>query len=311
MKKPEFTTWAGQRVMSISEGMHAMNRAAILTATYDELHLSRGNWADLSFLATIGDKVQRLSIVAGETCDVGTIAAMSQLRYLRLDEGRKPAGQKDITDFSALRNLEECYIGWKKTYSPNLFDCPRLRLLSIWNYDNDSLGDIARATQLRSLDISASPLTKLDGIEHLSSLEHLRLGPLRKLESLSPIERVTSLTSLSIGQCPQLANIANIHELKGLEHLGLTTAHPLQDLEFLTAFPVLREFVFDCQIINVDFAPVFRLKRLATGRFITLRDYSGTDQELANLAREAGRTVNVEVLGKGRKAPTVTLTFRD
>jgi hypothetical protein len=244
-------------------------------------------------------------------CDIGNIASLTELRYLRLNDAYEALAPRQAFDFSSFAQLEECYIGWKKTYSANLFDCPKLAALTIWKYDSQGLGDIARATRLQSLDISESPLVNLEGIGHLSSLKELRLGSLRKLEDLGPVESVISLTAIGIEKCSKLSDLSNIDHLKGLQSFYLNSKIPLDDLEFLSNFPALREFNLNCQLVKQDFTPLFKLSNLRSSRFIALRDFTATDEELDGLARLAGRTLKVEILGRGRKEQTVTFFFED
>jgi Leucine-rich repeat (LRR) protein len=305
MRKPSHLNWAGQRVLALCDGMNEINRAAIVDESFDELCLFSGDWKDLSFLATVPQKISRLSVNASEHCDFDGITRLAGLRYLRLGDGIAPIAPKQVIDFSRLVNLEACALGWNKHYSKNLFDCPRLESLTIWKFDESSLGAIARATQLRTLDISTSPLVNLDGIERLTRLEHLTLDSLRKLDNLAPIDQVTTLTSLSIGKCPALADLSGIFSLPGLKKIGLNRKAALDDLQFLTLFPKLQEFVFDCPIIDQDFAPVYGLQQLRSGRLLSLRGFTATDQELADLARRAGSALTVEILGRGRKEQTI------
>jgi Leucine-rich repeat (LRR) protein len=158
---------------------------------------------------------------------------------------------------------------------------------------------------LRSLDISTTPLTNLDGIAHLTRLAHLTLDSLRKLGDLAPIEKATSLTSISIGKCPALTDLSGIFSLPGLKKVGLNRKAPLDDLRFLSFFPALEEFVFDCQIVDQDFAPVYGLRQLRSGTLIALRDVTASEQELADLGRRAGSALTVEILGRGRKEQTI------
>jgi hypothetical protein len=305
MRKPSHLNWAGRRVLALCDGMNEINRAAIADESFDELCLFSGDWEDLSFLATVPDKISRLSVNGCERCDLDGIMRLTGLRYLRLDDGVDPISPKQVIDFSALVNLEECTIGWHRRYSKNLFDCPRLASLTIWKFDESSLGTIARAKRLRSLDISTTPLTNLDGIAHLTRLEHLTLDSLRKLGDLAPIDKVTTLTSISIGKCPALADLSGIFSLQGLKKIGLNRKASLDDLRVLSFFPALEEFVFDCQIIDQDFAPVFGLRQLRSGTLIALRDVTASEQELADLGRQAGSALTVEILGRGRKEQTI------
>lgn len=311
LRKPSFLNWAGQRVLAIYDGMNDINKYAIMNESYDELCLFGGDWDDLSFFSTVADKVRRLNVTTAGRCDIGKIASLTGLQYLRLNDAYEALAPRQAFDFSSLVQLEECYIGWKKTYSSNLFDCPKLTSLTIWKYDSQGLGDIARATQLRSLNISESAQLNLDGIQHLSSLKELRLGSLRKFEDLGPVESVASLTSIGIEKCPKLSDLSNIYHLKGLQSFSLNSKIPLNDLEFLSNLPALRVFNLNCQLVKQDFTPLFKLSNLRSSRFIALRDFTATDEELEGLARLAGRTLKVEILGRGRKEQTVTSFFED
>ena len=91
----------------------------------------------------------------------------------------------------------------------------------------------------------------------------------------------------------------------------MTSKLALEDLAFLSGFPDLREFIFDCQVVEQDFTPLYNLRNLRLGRFISLREFHSTDDDLGELARQAGRSMTLEVLGRGRKEQTVTLMFED
>jgi hypothetical protein len=309
MRKPSHLEWNGKTVLAVYDGMNDANRAAIASEHYDQLHLFYGDWEDLSCFDEVAGKINRLSVSNYGKCDLAGLQKLKNLTYLRLDN-IGPALPKQTLDFSAFTALEECEVSWRKEYSLNLFDCPELRKLTIWKYPAKKLEELGRASQLKELDLSQSPVVDLSGLDALLSLKKLSLDALRNLQDISALERLPSLRSLSIAKCPSLEDLSIVTALDRLERFFYTGKKPLDDLDFMSALPQLQEFIFNCEVIRQDFRPVFGLRHLQSGRFIALRNFIASDEELHALASQHGRLLQLEVLGQGRKEQTVSFEFR-
>lgn len=305
MRKPGHLLWGGNEVLVIEDGINDINTRAILDEEYDELALGRGDWEDLAFLATVAHKVTRLSVLAYK-CDLDSISHLKYLRYLRLDDAVKPIFKARKFDFSFFCDLEEVRMMWQSFYSPNFLDLPKLRSLSIWKFPHATLEEIGRARNLRFLDLSQSPTASLAGLESLANLEELKLFSLAKLEDIEALRGNASIKSLSIQKCPKIADLSSISAMRGLECFYLTSKNALPDLGLVAPLAHLRELIFTCEIVVQDFKPLFALKDLRLARFIALQNFTATDDELLEMARQAGRTLKIEVSGRGREEQTVT-----
>jgi hypothetical protein len=100
MRKASHLHCAGRRVLALCDGMNAMNRAAIVDESFDELCLFSGDWKDLSFLATVPEEMSRLSVNGSQFCDFDSIMGLSGLRYLRLGDGIDALAPNQVIVFS-------------------------------------------------------------------------------------------------------------------------------------------------------------------------------------------------------------------
>lgn len=309
MRKSHFLNWDGRQVLAIYDGLDDANEQAIRSMAFDELCLFAGDFSDLSALAGLGGKISRLSISSGVgVCDLESLVHLTELKYLRIADGIEPATKGQKLDFAAFSQLEECAISWKEYFSPALLECPTLHSLAFWHCTAKDLEPLSKATQLTSLSLIQGSLVDLRGIEQLQSLRSLTLAHLRSLSDISSLGELRELRHVQIIKCPKVVDLTPINSLSKLEILHVDGKFEFEDLEFLRNFPELKEFIFDSQIKKHDFSPIFDLRALKLGRFISLRNFVAKPEELQELAQTKRRKLNLELIGGG-KIKTATFEF--
>lgn len=301
MRKPHYLNWDGVQVLALYDGMHEMNQAAVQMMEFDEVCLFAGDFPDLSIFAGTADKIKRLS-VSSSVCemDFDSLKYLRELKYLRLSDAIKPAAKGRKIDFSALPKLEVCSLSWKDYFTPSLLACPNLHTLGLWGCPAKDLQLLSGAPQLATLSLCQGSLADLRGIEHLQALRKLDLALLRNLSDITALRELKGLRELTISKCPKVEDLSPIHALSGLQELAIAGKHTFEDLEFLRNFPALKEFIFEIQLNNHDFSPIFDLSALRLGRFITLRDFVATAEQQQELARTKGRALKLELIGDGK-----------
>ncbi|SFG91074.1 hypothetical protein SAMN05518865_12265 [Duganella sp. CF458] len=306
MRKPHYLNWDGVRVLALYDGMHETSVAAIQTMAFDELCLFAGDFPDLSAFEDAAGKIRRLSVsTAVGVMDFDSLKFLKDLPYLRLSDAIKSAVKGQSIDFSAFPKLETCSFSWKNYFTPSLLECESLRTLALWGCPAKDLRLLSNAPQITTLCLAQGSPVDLGGIERLQSLEKLDISLLRNLADISALGELKALRHLCISNCSKLEDLTPIHSLPMLEVLHVAGKHTFDDLQFLRNFPALQEFIFEIQLKNHDFAPLFDLPALRLGRFITLRDFVATPKLLQELARAKGRKLKLELIGGG-KIKTVT-----
>ncbi len=305
-RKPQFFDWGGKKVLAIYDGMSETNERAIVDESYDTLCLFYGDWTDLSYLAQVADKVRALDVKCAGLCDLEGLYGLSKLEYLRL-EHVQPLAPRLGFDFSRFPALKSAYVEWRPAYS-GLFSSRGLEQLTMWGYPCKDLAPFADAVLLRSLCLIGGALENVAGVAQLTRLENLELSRLRKLHDIDALSG-TWLKSLHVDLCPALTNLAPALSLAFLDTLAYNGKIALPSLKLLMGLPKLREAIFNCAVGDQDFGSLFTLKHLALIRFIELADFQMTEVRLHELAKASDRKVKVELLGAGRKKPTVTLAF--
>lgn len=308
MRKPHYLDWNGVQVLVLYDGMHETNLAAIQTMDFDELCLFAGDWPDLSAFADLADRISRLSINSAGLCDFESLSFLKELKYLRVGDGLEPVQKGRRIDFSAFPKLEQCQMSWKKYFEPALLECAALRSLTLWHCPAKDLRQLSAATQLTTLDLIQGSLVDLHGIEHLQSLRNLTLANLRNLSDLTSLSELKQLRHICISACSKVNDLSPIYPLSKLEVLHFDGKLILEDLEFLRHFPAMQEFIFETQLKKHDFTPLFDLKALQLGRFISLRDFVTKPEALRELAQAKDRKLNLELIGGG-KIKTATFAF--
>ncbi|MFZ6736075.1 hypothetical protein ACO0LG_29440 [Undibacterium sp. Ji42W] len=299
------------RVLSVDDTIADENREAIMTGKYDALCLVGGSCSDLSFFASSRNKVRDLWVKNFGPTDIIGIENLCNLKSLHLETGSELLPKGKQLDFSAFPNLESCLIYWRKEYSRNLFDCPKLQFLRMYEYDRKALTELSNMTSLRELSLTQSAIVSLEGLESVSSLESLDLAYLRKLNDISAIRSLSRLKRLVIDKikCLGVNDLLPIFDVKTLESLSIGTGYELPNLLPFTQLISLRKLICYSQVVDQDFSFLFNLKQLKSVRFIGLRNYVKTDDEIFDIAKRANRKLKVEILGRGKKEQTVIFTL--
>jgi hypothetical protein len=310
--KPEILESLQHRVMlRIHDGMTEENMAAITDAAFDELCLLSGKFDDLSFFHNVSQKTEGLQITGAGQYDLIGIEQLNRLRFLRLETGAQLLPMKRQLNFGAFPNLESCLIYWRKEYSRNLFDCPKLSDLRMFTYDGKSLDELAHMESLEKLALTQSSIASLSGIESCHTITELDLAYLPKLADISAIRHLPKLQRFAIQNVKSLglADFQPIFDVKSFEQLAIGAGYDLPNLEPFAQLTSLRQFITSSQVVNQNLSSLFGLKKLKLVRFIGLRNYVTSDEELQEMAKHAGRKLDVNIIGQGKTQQTVTLKF--
>lgn len=272
-----------------------------------DIRLQSGDFTSLSSLAAIRKQIRALHLIGAGSYDVNGIPLLDKLEYLTLETAAKllPSGQ--LLDFSKFPNLRECHVYWREEYSPNLFQCEKLRDLRLFSYDRSSFTDLGRAKHLVSLSISQSKIESLNGVKSMKNLERLDLGSLPRLTDIDEIRSLPRLKFLRLQNVGGLAleALLPIFDAVSVEEFMLGKTHDLPNLLPFEKLKSLKTFVTPCQVLDQDFSILFRLKKLKQARFLGLKNFTASDEELQDIAKRFGRKLSLEIIGRGRKEQTV------
>ena len=168
---------------------------------------------DYSFLSKLNE-VKELNIITGGG-DLSSISEMSNLEDLSISYS-----YDGIIDFSKLKKLKTCFIGYSKKID-SLFELISLEHLSLNDFKYKNFHRIGDLTNLKSLTISNSSIDSLDFLRHLK-LEKLDLTICKKLISFEEIGEQYDLKKLIIDGCKKLYDLKFVANLKKLEWLDLS-----------------------------------------------------------------------------------------
>ena len=166
-------------------------------------------------------------------------------------------------DVSNFKKLESLSTDWCAKGISGLIDCPKLRKLQIWRYNERNLLPLGILDYLTSLDIRTSSLQALEGINNFKSLKYLALGNCPKLLSIAGVSCLSDLDAIRINSCKKITSYQDLQTLENLKSIEL----------------------IDCGDVR-DFNSIFEMKRLndfkALGK-TTLIDYeNGIDHRIRN-----------------------------
>jgi Leucine-rich repeat (LRR) protein len=231
---------------------------------------------DLSFLMTC-PWLQALKIIDFKIQSVEPIHALHELRALEV-----MTYCRTELRFSAFPKLEDCALEWRPK-AESLFDCLTLKSLFINSYKGRNLTEFSRLEKIESLAVLNSPIETLDGIASLEKLRFLRLGNLKKLQSLAGIEALTNLEELEVHTCCKIGTIKEIAALKKLRKLHLNNVGEINSLKPIDAIGGLESVLFyeSTNIMDGDLSPLIRQKSLSSVSFQNRRHYSHRREEIS------------------------------
>ncbi len=102
-----------------------------------------------------------------------------------------------------------------------------------------SLAPLGALKRLEHLDLSASGVTDLRGIERLTALSSLKLGGMDGLTTVRPLTSLRALESLSLALADGMAELDGLDALTGLKMLDLSGSVAVRDLRALRALRAL------------------------------------------------------------------------
>lgn len=252
----------------------------LLSQPIAELELNRGKgWhgQDLSFLSGFPELLA-LKIIGKTAESVSPIHVLHNLKALHV-----MAYCKTEIRFSEFPNLIDCGLQWRQK-ATSLFDCAGLKNLLVIGFNGSNTDLFGRLKNLESLAILGSPVLDLEGLRPLVRLRSLRLGDLRKLETLRGIENLIQLQKLEINTCRKIRSVDEIASLINLRELYLDNIGDIQSLKPLASLHQLRSLTFAeaTNILDGDLSPLFALPRLEAVAFQNRRNYSHRREDFNN-----------------------------
>ncbi|MBI3837751.1 MAG: hypothetical protein HY288_07435 [Planctomycetia bacterium] len=184
--------------------------------------------------------------------------------------------------FSEFPQLRECALEWRQE-AESLFDCKTLTKLFVNRYSGLTTDVFARLTNLEHLTILNSPVHNLHGLSALTKLKSLRLGNLRRLESLAGLETLCNLEDLEVHTCKRIGSVEQIGHLTRLRRLNLNNDGAVESLRPLNNLKLLEMVVFyeSTNILDGDLSPLLRQKHLSRVSFKDRRHYSNRRKEFS------------------------------
>lgn len=254
--------------------------------SFEKLLLAGVTWPDFEGLAPLVSKIRNLHVV-GSTIGSRGLEKLVKLRSLHLDAPLAPA-----PDLSKLTDLETGWIFWDKGYPQSFFSLPRLKALTLLDYDRKDCVEVGKSGSLERLDLRDGKLETLAGIEGVATLKVLHLSYLKKLKDLTAIRGLKQLEEVRIEGCSALSSLMVIGEVSSLKRVHVERVKVRwQDFEWLRFTPKLEKFLSTTEVDAVDWVPVFEhrsLKSFGTG---TNEGYAISDDELHRLAAKHGKRI--------------------
>ena len=243
-----------------------------------ELELNyANNWPieELDFLNSL-QFLESLQIIAHGKLDLSPVAGLTRLKNLRLD-----ALSTTEIDFSALSDLETCYVEWHHKCR-GVLTRSSLRDLYLQSFKQADGRGLVELSNLQSLKIGNGSVHALTGIERLQKIRMLGLYHLRKLTSLCPLEDLQSLEELDIWGCRSIQTLCDqIARVSRLRALTIINCGKVDSLAPLLGLRNLEELHFGEGTIieDGDISVLLGLPNLANVTFSRHRHYSHTPEQ--------------------------------
>jgi hypothetical protein len=267
---------------------------------FDRLVMSTGNMPNLEFLSEclVGGP-KRLLIQGG----VESLSGLERLTNL-IDFQCDLPMDKPYPDFGKLVNLEKCFLDWDKKYDAKnnqngLFTLPKLKNLTLRHWSKPDCTEIAKLTQLETIDLRQGQLTSLEGVQNSFALKELSLAYLPKLVDISRLEGVGNLEKIHIENCPAISDFSSLTRLKKIRHIHLDKVKAeFQNLKWLDGMNQIEKICLSDAIVDIDWKILFNHPSLINVAMSSHDGYGVSDSEILEIAKSASRkVVNFKRLG--------------
>ena len=251
---------------------------------------------------------ERLRSLIVNAFDVDSVLAISELDQLEeLVISTKGKVKEKTFSFERLKSLKRFASTEFDFYDENLFSCPELTYLSLYDsYRWEDVSKLAKAQGLKELYLSGGRLKSLQGIgdmrvleeltvnrcqinsltgiEELQNLKEFAAYDLRKLEDISVIKQMPNLVLLSFQACNKVEDFSVIGEVKNLRDLGIEnkTIPTLGFLEGLSKLETLA--IAGTNVLDGDLSVLYRLPALKSAGFKNKRHYNAKESEFSEAA---------------------------
>lgn len=229
--------------------------------------------SDLHFLLGL-KSLKALRFVGAHECDFAAVHGMHQLEYLWW----APESKQTI-DLRGFHSLKVAGIAWHpKIYLPN--DVASLERLWIRSYRPRSkdLSEFPDMPRLHTLKLSLGGFRSILGINHMPSLQVLKLVRVRGINDIMPLTR-SQVRDFTLDSAPQVRDLSILALCPSLTYVNIASAAPIPTLHFLSKSASIRTFrFFRTKVIDGDMSPLFRLDNAAF--YPDCRHYSHTNEEV-------------------------------
>jgi Leucine-rich repeat (LRR) protein len=247
-------------------------RTDLLRQPIAELELNRGKgWRgrNLSFLSDFPELLA-LKIIGTTADSVSPIHGLHDLRALTVMTSCKTEIRFDV-----FPRLIECVLDWRPK-AISLFECVGLKKLFVTGFRGLDASPFGKLKNLESLALLGSSIRSLEGLRPLAQLRSLRLGDMRKLETLAGVEGCLHLEKLEINTCRKVSAIEELAQLLNLQELYLDNMGEIRSLGPLASLHQLRRlaFVESTNIVDGNLAMLLNLPKLEMVAFQNRKQYT-------------------------------------
>lgn len=240
-----------------------------------DLNYARG-WipTDLAFLRQL-PWLKRLSVCDYSLRDLEPVHELADLRSLHIRGFVDAPVRAD-----AFPNLAECGIDPWRTGSEGVFDCTGLRRLYMGSYSgrtSEPFGNLVNLEELFLLECS------LEEVEHFASLKRVsraKITHLRNLKSLDGIQGMTSLDDLELGPARQVTSIEPVSHLPKIRRINLEVGK-VPSISCLREAPSLVHVVLDPTVVeDGDMSVLLDLPNLLLASYTEKSHYKPRKKDL-------------------------------
>jgi len=243
-----------------------------------ELELNQGKgWrgTSIGFVSELSN-IKSFDLFDFNIKDISAIQTMSGLRHLGIT-----AFTNSSIDFSIFDQLESLEVEWRKTFYAST-QIKGLKDLFLNKYPANDIDGVCCLKNLRNLTILNASIHTLEEIEKARKLTHLRIGNLKKIDTLKGLGSLFDLKRINIHTCKGLSHIEEVQSLVHLEQLSLNNCGKIASLQPIGNKKNLSHIVFyeSTNIEDGDLSILFSLSNLKKISFQDRKHYTHTREEI-------------------------------